>query len=305
MHTLVSSHWRLWLDPAQGVRWCALQARQGDGWLHLMPDCREGTDPGPAAGLLAASSFVMLPFCNRIRDGQFNFEGRSIQLADADKHSIHGALRKLPWQLDHASESESSCHFDSRDHERAGLPPINWPWPIASVFEHSLSDRRLTSTLSLTNHGDSPMPAGLGWHPYFLREVDGAAPSLMFPVSSVFPDANGDCLPDGAAVDLPAALDFRQERTLDPEQRIDHCFSGLVGDTRIRWPDASVGFTMRASPVCRFAVLYNPDEPFFAVEPVTNANDAFNLEARGIDAGQQVLAPGETLRASMELELDD
>jgi aldose 1-epimerase len=318
MHLLTSPHWRLWLDPTQGVRWCALQANHEQQWLHVTPDCRgphtgasgpvsedePADEPGPAAGLLNAASFLMLPYSNRIRDARFSFEGQEHQLEDAEAHAIHGALRKLPWQVENASDTHLLCRFDSREHERAGHAPINWPWPLEATFEHTLSDRLLQSAVAVTNRGDTPMPVGLGWHPYFLREIKGAAPHLTVPVDAVFPDASGDCLPDGAAVELTGALDFRNARALDPAQRIDHCFAGLSGDIKLAWPDAHLSLSLRASDNCRFAIVYNPDEPFFAVEPVSNANDAFNLEARGIDAGTHVLAPGETLSATLELELD-
>ena len=308
MHTLSSTHWRLWLDPAQGVSWQGLEARHDDQWMHVMPDCRNSDTPGPATGLLAASSFVMLPYSNRIRDGRFSFADKSVQLEEADTHAIHGALRKQSWEITHASDTRLTCRFDSRAHAAAGLPPINWPWPIDATIDHVLKGRRLISELSLTNRGQNPMPAGLGWHPYFLREINGSSPKLTVPVSGVFPDTNGDCLPVGSAAPLPAHLDFRTEQSLLPDQPIDNCFSGLDGNIRIRWPKPTkgsvLGLTMRTSPICRFAVLYNPDKPFFAVEPVSNANDAFNLDTRGIDAGLHVLEKNGTLRATMMLDLD-
>ena len=53
----------------------------------------------------------------------------------------------------------------------------------------------------------------------------------------------------------------------------------------------------------RHLVLYVPaGEPFFAVEPVSNANDGFNLLARGVaDSGVRVLAPGETLGGTVRI----
>ncbi len=312
MHTLQSPHWRLWLDPNQGVSWRALQARRGDDWLHITPDCRNG-------GPLNAANFVMLPYSNRVRDGKFTFAGTDVQLEGAAQHAIHGALRKLPWDVATATDDHLSCHFDSVAHVQRGHAPINWPWPIAASIDHVLAGNLLTSEIELTNRGTTPMPAGFGWHPYFLRRLvpdnvgsgapmdigGGAPPELRVPVSGVFPDANGDCLPDGAAVDLPATLDFRVARSLDPAQHIDNCFSGLDGDIDIRWPDADLGLVMRSSAVCRYAIVYNPAEPFFAVEPVTNANDAFNLHSRGIEAGVHVLEPDESLKASMVFELKD
>lgn len=304
MHVLTSDDWCLWLDPTRGVGWCGLALRRDNTYLHLMPDCLDDTLAGPHSGLLDASSFVMLPYSNRIRDGHFHFDGRDYQLRDPEEHAMHGALRKLPWRVDKASNEHLQCSFDSHAHTEAGHHAINWPWPIYAVCEHTLTGRTLRSTLSIRNLGDTAMPVGLGWHPYFLNRLHTAPVQLRLPVNAVFPDANGDCLPDGAAVSLPPPLDFRKERALDDEQRIDHCFAGLDGDIRLHWPDVDVSLTLSASEPCRFAVLYNPDAPYFAVEPVSNANDAFNLQNEGIDAGRLSLAPGDTLSASLQLTLE-
>ena len=62
---------------------------------------------------------------------------------------------------------------------------------------------------------------------------------------------------------------------------------------------------MTANEACDHVVLFNPAAPHFAVEPVSNANDAFNLAEAGIDGvGRAVLAPGETLSGEMRLALE-
>ncbi|MEE9320278.1 MAG: hypothetical protein V3U76_07535 [Granulosicoccus sp.] len=310
MQMIESSHWRLWLEPGQGMQWQAAAVRQDDAWVMVVPDCRQqSTKTGSTfddhrAGQsedspLPAANFHMLPYSNRIRDGKFEFEGKSFQLDKADSHAIHGALRKQPWKVLEQSANSLTCHIDTRE-----LPSVNWPWPMSSNLTYKLDGKRLLATMTLDNIGNSNMPAGMGWHPYFIRKIKGASPVLTLPVDGVFPAAAGEILPSGAAEALPAELDFRYPRALDPNQRIDCCLSGLNGDVRIDWPDAALALNMHCSELCRYLVFFNPNMPHFAVEPVTNATDAFNLEQRGIAAGIRVLAPGESLSASMELLLE-
>jgi aldose 1-epimerase len=233
------------------------------------------TRPGQSAQApLPAASFNMVPYSNRIRNGRFEFQGRTVQLADADRHAIHGALRKLPWIVESSDAASMTCTVTSADH-----PTTNWPWPIEATITHLVDGDRLTSTFKLTNQGDTDMPAGLGWHPYFVRQVNGSAATLTLPVTGVFPDANGDCLPDGPAVDLPGSLDFRHPRLLDSSQRIDCCLAGLDGDCVIHWQDAGIRLVMSASDNCRYLI------------------------AQGIESGTQVLRPGQTLEASMALRV--
>ncbi len=60
----------------------------------------------------------------------------------------------------------------------------------------------------------------------------------------------------------------------------------------------------RASPTLGHLVFYNPADPWFAFEPVSNANDGVNLLERGDDtSGVTVLEPGESLGAALELQV--
>jgi len=306
MILLESSHWRFWSEPALGAQWMAAQVRHGDRWHDVVPDCRPMDPSSTAANAagqapeapLPAANFHMIPYSNRIRDGRFSFAGEQIQLDEAESHAIHGALRKLPWDVVSCDSTSLTCEFDSRTYGK-----INWPWPLSARIEQRVQDDVFSSTIEITNQGDSPMPVGTGWHPYFVRQVAGSAPTLTLPVTSVYPDDNGDCLPTGAATALPEALDFRQARALDPDQRIDNCFAGLSGACHIHWKSAGIELIMAASNQCNHLVLFNPAMPHFAIEPVTNANDAFNLQNRGIAAGMQQLLPSQTLSVSMELRL--
>ena len=304
MHLIESDHWRLWSDPAVGVQWMAGQVQRNGQWHDVVPDCRAPETKGiPAAGQsseqpLAAANFHMIPYSNRVRDAQFAFNGQKITLEGAQKHAIHGALRKLPWKIIKAEKQSLTCEFDSREHR-----PVNWPWPLLARIEQQVAGATLSSRISITNLGTTDMPVGTGWHPYFVRNVGNAAPLLTLPVNAVFPDESGDCLPDGPAVDLPPELDFRKPRPLDPQQRIDCCLSGLSGSCHIHWQDAGIELIMSADEACRYLVLFNPDMPHFAVEPVSNANDAFNLAARGIDAGLTTIEPNEEFSVSMELQV--
>lgn len=307
MILIESDHWRLWCDPEVGVQWMAAEVQRQGTWHAVVPDCREAAGDSalrnqPRAGQssdapLPAANFHMLPYSNRIRDGRFEFQGQTVQLAEGHKHAIHGALRKLPWKIAASDATSLTCTLHSGDH-----PDLNWPWAIDATINQSVDGSHLSSTLTLTNRGETDMPAGFGWHPYFVQVVNGAEPTLTLPVQGVFPDEAGDCLPDGPPVELPDSLDFRQARRLDANQRIDCCLSGLQGDCVIDWREGGIQLLMSASENCRFLILYNPDMPHFAVEPVTNANDAFNLASQGIDAGLAVLKPGQTLEATMTLQ---
>ena len=70
----------------------------------------------------------------------------------------------------------------------------------------------------------------------------------------------------------------------------------------ISWPGV-LDLDYEADALLSHAVVYIPeDKPFFAVESVSNANDAFNLAERGIHSANLILVqPGQTVSASFSL----
>jgi len=99
--------------------------------------------------------------------------------------------------------------------------------------------------------------------------------------------------------------DFSKLRPLDLV--LDHCFAGWDGRAEIRWPESRVRVVMEASAPLRHVIVYSPEgEPFFAIEPVSHANDGFNLFASGQPgSGVVVLRAGESLEGSFSLCIED
>ncbi len=292
-HTLESARWRVDIEPNNGMGWLSGRAFHGNQWLDILPDCTLNAEK------LEQCNFLLLPYSNRIRDGKFHFDGKDYQLENAERHAIHGVVRKLPWVVESADNLHIAATLNTADHVG-----VNWPWPFLAKTELRISDNQLISTLYIQNLGQSPMPVGGGWHPYFVRHINQADPKLSIPVTGVYRDTDGDCLPIGAPEPLPDALRFIDQVALPENQRIDHCFSGLNGPMNITWPDVNVSLTLRYSDQMTHAILYNPAESHFALEPVSHANDGVNLAHKGIDAGIKTLQPGDSWQDSLTMEIE-
>jgi aldose 1-epimerase len=293
--TLESENLRVSIQPDRGTSILACYARQDDSWLPVMPDTR-------AADSRMAASFLMVPYSNRIENGAFSFQGKSYQLAHGEQHAIHGDVHSRPWTVEKATRQRLCCTFRSADHEA-----VNWPWPFESRAEYVLDGATFSSRLALRNRGQSAMPAGFGWHPFFSRSLtrQGEPVRLSMRVACAYPDANGNRIPSGPAQPLLPEQDFSTERTLDPDYFLDTCFQGYNGNGYIRWPESKVKLSFACSPQCTHLVIFNPPQsPIFAVEPVTNANNGVNLQAKGWpNSGIVALAPGECLEAQFDLRV--
>jgi aldose 1-epimerase len=294
--TLDNQQLRLVVDPNQGVNVMAFYVRQRNSWLPVMPDVRApGTD-------LKASSFVLIPYSNRIENGHFVFQGKDYQLANAEKHASHGDTRTRPWVVEEVSDTAVRCSFDSRAHEH-----FNWPWPLTAEIDYALRDHGLSSRITIWNRGTSTMPVGTGWHPYYNRSLTrpDEPVEVCFKVAGVYPDANDNRIPSGPPEPLAPNQDFSTTKVLTPDNFIDRCFYGYDGNGFMRWPESGVKVTYRCSATCTHLIFFNPPKPYFATEPVTNANNGVNLYAQGDPtSGIQLLAPGESLEATLEVQVE-
>ena len=129
---------------------------------------------------------------------------------------------------------------------------------------------------------------------------------LRFAVEGVYPDANNNRIPSGPPISPEPALDFSSEKPIPRDYFIDVCYQGYDGNGYVVWPESNMKLSFKCSSACSHLVLYNPtNRAYFAVEPVTHANNGVNLYAQGeTDSGITPLLPGESLEASFNLRVD-
>lgn len=303
------------IAPETGASLVAFEMLRGDRSLPLVrPTPPEAVTRGESGQM---ASFVMLPWSNRIISARFWFEGREHALRPNTPQgfAIHGDGRQRPWRVIAQQDNAITCALDSRD-----FPDYNFPFPLRAEMEYSLSDTRLSMALTLTNAGDRAMPAGFGFHPCFNRGFgasDAYEAQLQIRVGGVYPPLPGMAskpipAPDsrltalgGPLVPLPPEQDFSQLQAVGARE-IDHCFGGWDGHAIIAYPSAGLRLRFECDPVFGHVVIYTPPgKPFFAVEPVTLANNAFNLHAAGLtNTGVQVVQPGASLSGRFCLHIE-
>jgi len=254
--------------------------------------------PTPAAALkrrmpLAYSSFPLVPYSGRIRDGRFTFRGRAITLPLnflPENNSIHGQAWQLPWSV--VQQEKTTATIDIRH------KADEWPWNYRASQRFTLAPERLTLEMSLTNEGPDAMPAGLGPHPYFVRTPQT---TVTAGVQKVWLN-DAEVMPLSFA-DPPADRDLRRGVRVDGVA-MDNCFTGWDRRAVIEWPEWQARLTMTADAPLDFLVVYTPPkQDFFCVEPVSHAADAVNfINAGRTDTGLLVLEPGQTLRVTARFD---
>ncbi|MDP9236520.1 MAG: hypothetical protein M3P30_03825 [Chloroflexota bacterium] len=273
---------RALVTPEIGGRLHQVLIRDARGWLPLLqaPD-----DPRDAvAAPMLSSSYVMAPWPNRIDGGRFLFDGRLYEVPiNAGGHALHGRTLWQSWTVDR--RSRDACRMSL---EIDG----GWPFEGRVIQEIRVEDHGIFQLVEV--HADrQPFPAGVGWHPWWRRDVRaGHDAHALVDADRTYETI--DMIPTGWLHRVNRDRDLRGYPVLG-EQQLDTCYRHPHGALRVRWDDIEMRMESSAS-VSHAVVCTSPTA--VAVEPQTCAIDAFNLAAQGIDGtGMIVVKPGRPLVA--------
>ncbi len=281
---LTAEDWRASVAPEQGGAILSLDWR-GQPVFRATP---EG-----ATDMLETACFPLVPYANRIADARFGFEGRDVRLTALARfapHALHGDGWLNPWTVETASDDRVDMTLDwpgDVDADGAG-----WPWPWRARQSVRLSEDGLEISLSVTNAGDTVMPAGLGLHPYFHKSPDSrlrlSATGVWLTDAREIPDR---LAPPDAVVDWSGGL------ALAEAPFVDHAYAGWTGEAVMEGDGRRV--VLRGGAGSEWVQVYAPvGADFFCVEPVTHRPDVLNAPA-GERGGLARLLPGEELSLVM------
>ena len=262
--------------------------------LHWL---RAATDAAlAAANPLAMASFPLLPYCNRLRDARFAFNGEQVDLSadgNAFDHALHGNAWRRPWRVGLQETNAVELHLL---HEPSAEAAHHWPYRYEATQRIELNEDGLWVTLQLRNLSDRPMPYGMGHHPYYPRTPATRIHARVRAMWHSTPDLLPTHLGPNPVVDALADPDGMSADAFD----LDNNFAGWSRSATIDWPDEHRSVTLSADTSFNHMVLYapasHPDQ--LCVEPVSNTVDFLNLgvTADKDDIGGGVLLPGETAR---------
>lgn len=229
-------------------------------------------------------AYVMAPWCNRIAPAATLVQGRLVALPPTfeDGTAIHGQVHSAQWRA--GKDGTFSVRGDGN----------GWPWPYECRMRVAAHGTLLAIDLALANLSSSPMPAGVGLHPWFRRPLEVRIAAGRAVASSLDPRAPS--LPVSGALDLrrlgpmPHDLDAAWEELEDPA-------------VELAWPDVGIAATMRVrADVEPWIVAASPSSlDAVAVEPQTHAPYGLDRLLRGDRDGMQLLPAGATTHLAIEL----
>jgi galactose mutarotase-like enzyme len=217
---------------------------------------------------------VLFPTPGKLANDAWSRDARSGSLKQ------HGFARELPWSVVDSSKSSTHLRLESNEVTRA-----QFPWDFALDFRHSLEGRVLRIDQRIENRSSSPMPFGMGFHPYFrVPQSEKVGVRIETKAKRAFDNVTKKTI-DLVSIDLTSKeIDLHLLDHGCTESAL--LFSQGLGEIRVR---ASAEFT-------RWVVWTLQGRDFVCLEPWTCPGNAMNT-----GEGLMVLAPGAVRELWMEI----
>jgi aldose 1-epimerase len=198
--------------------------------------------------------FPMVPWVGRMGGGLLYWRGRVHQLpVNRPPHALHGCACFGPWT-------------------RSGVDEFSlelgrwWPWDARAVQRIGVNDSSLTLSLEIiSNSGE--FPAQAGWHPWFLRRLEGDSRDVLLGTHPQWQEElGGNELPTG--------------RRIAPQTGPwDNCFGYTHQmDAELRWESVSA----RIGSDRRWSTLFTVPEDAVCVEPLSGPPNGINTAPESV-----------------------
>lgn len=300
------------IAAAVGFNCCEFRADVGGEIVEVIdapPEFASGEHRPSSCGIP-----ILFPFPNRIRAGQFTWDGREYRLSgdlvaqDGNGNAIHGFCLDRPWrvtaQQDHFAVGQFQLSVDAP--ERLAC----WPADFLIQIRYELRGPNLRADVRIANPDEKPLPWGFGTHPYFRLPLGRASDphKCVIEVPAAEQWELIDCLPTGRRQPIPREKDLRDGIDYG-DIALDDVYTGLLpGEESLEClvvdEPAGLELVQRCDRAFREIVAYTPPgRNAVCLEPYTCVTDAINLDRQGVDAGWRVLEPGGEFHTWIEIRL--
>lgn len=201
--------------------------------------------------------YVMAPWAGRIRDNAIH----SQQIDPSAEPSVHSlAVNYSPWALHGACLGAPIDSWEMVSGDRLRMSQRISGWPATLLTEWRLDGWTAISTLTI--EADCPVPALMGWHPWFPASLDGQRARWSLTGSMA---VRNEAFPSG------------ELHAWSGGHRVDDAFLVPDGEVTIDW--GSIALTIRNSDP--WFVVYDERDDALCVEPQNGPPNAFENPIRG------------------------
>jgi aldose 1-epimerase len=249
-------------------------------------DLLDGYDQDEIQSFAWSKSALLFPFPNRLRDGQYEFEGQSYQFPinePRNHNALHGFLYHEPFELvsQEVGEEYAALTFQF---DYQGTYDY-YPFPFVFQARYKISKNLFEATFEVHNTGSQNLPFGFGWHPYFALSDQVGDLYLEFPAGDEI-KLDDRQLPTG---ELRSFEEFAKPKPIG-DRTFDTGFKMSADELTIKINDQKGAAIEIKSWNQPYLQLFTPDDrKRIAIEPMSCGIDVLNTKE-----GLSILASGES-----------
>lgn len=226
------------------------------------------------------ASSILFPFANRIKDGEYKFEGKTYKFdinEPANNNALHGLVFNKTFHVvsTKATENEANIVLLYSEDKKHSAFPYTYNITIAYTFTKTTVSLNVT----IKNTSNNTFPFTLGWHPYFSSEN-------LYKSNISFNSLEKIELDDRnitSGVTPTSETDFNIKN-----KTLDDCWILNTDEIIFKTPSYKLQFNSTAKQ--NFLQIYTPPTPnTIAIEPTTGVSNSFNNQI-----GLQLLEPNQS-----------
>lgn len=270
--------------------------------LWSSPEFTDGTAKPTHSGIP-----LLFPFAGRIRGTSFRFRDKEYELeaGDGQGNAIHGFVFNRPWRVIEQAPDRVVGQFQASIDDESILQ--HWPADFRITAQYRIAGRTLSSEFSIENPDAKPLPFAFGTHAYFRVPLGGrSADDCVVTVPAGTSWEMEELLPTGRQAPTPLGEELSRGMPFG-NMKLDNIFGGLKFKdhrltTSVYDPHSGRTLSQTFDETFTACVVYNPPHrEAVCMEPYTTIPDPFHLREQGIDPHLNILAPGESFRAQIEI----
>jgi aldose 1-epimerase len=231
-------------------------------------------------------SAILFPFPNRLRDGKYSFEGKdyAFPINEPDnQNALHGFLYSEDFALKKLIASPDMCSITlAYEYDKVyDFYPFSFSFDVTFQIESN----KLTALFEITNTGESDLPFGFGWHPYFMLTEKVDEMWLQFPSGEQL-ELDDRQLPTGQTMSFDL---FEKGNILDRRKFDDGFHIGKSHYVVKMRSEAGKELQLKIENQPYLQVFTPDDRKRIAIEPMSSGIDVFNSKV-----GISVLVKGQS-----------
>lgn len=238
------------------------------------------------------ASSILFPFANRIKDGKYTFEGKSLKFpinVAQENNALHGLVFDKTFNLIESDIDEKFAKVVleyEEDKQSTGFP---FTYKLQLIY--TFKENKMDLEMKIKNTSSNSFPFTVGWHPYFYTSNLHDS-NLKFSAKKQMLLDNRNITVDSKPIDSSVSIDIENNQ-------FDDCWELKTDEVVFTTPDYKLIFNATGNN--NFLQVYTPPKKnTIAIEQTTGVSDSFNNKI-----GLATLLANETYEITWSLLLEN